>query len=101
MRNDSDWISVKDKLPNLGEFVEVIYPDDSRLTETNRDFAAHWKDDTGYFWTSASMDERVWSKKGFGIKFWRPMSPDHRGRKIYIKTDKNHFFRVYKKKIER
>ena len=94
-----EWIKVKDKLPPIGEFVEVIYPDDSNITHLKRDFAAYWEDDTGGFWTAEGMDERDWSDKGYGIKYWKPMSPDTRGRKPFIKTDRNGFFKVYMKKV--
>jgi hypothetical protein len=94
-----EWINVKDRLPNFGEFVEVIYPDKSRLTDVCRDFAAYLCDDTGCFWVSADMDERDWSDKGYQIKHWRPMAPDTRGRKPYLKVDRRGYFSVYKKKV--
>lgn len=92
------WISVKDRLPPFMEFVEVIYPDKSGLTDLNRDFAALVIDDSGQFWTSAGMDERDWSKNGYRIKYWRPMSPDHKNRKPYLKVDRSGYLRVYLKK---
>jgi len=94
------WISVKDKYPEFGEFVEVIYSDKSKLTDLNRDFAAYWKDDTGCFWTSAGMDERDWSKDGYGIKYWRPMAPDNKGRKPFLKTNKHGYFKIFMKKCK-
>lgn len=96
----NDWISVKEKMPPFGEFVEVIYPDDSRITEVNRDFAAYWEYDSGCFWNSAGMDERDWSKDGYRIEYWRPMSPDVKGRKPFLKQDYHGYFEVYLKKVD-
>ena len=95
-----EWVSVKDRLPEIGEFVEVIYPDKNRITDLNRDFAAYWEDDDGGFWTACGMDERDWSSKGYGIKFWKPMSPDNKGRKPFLKVDRHGYFQVYLKKIK-
>ena len=95
----SEWINVKKQLPPFGEFVEVLFPDKSRLTFINRDFAAYWQDDTGCFWNREGSDERDWSKEGFGITHWRSMIPDPRGRKVYLKTDKNGCFVIYKKRV--
>jgi hypothetical protein len=95
----NEWIKVKDKLPPIGEFVEVIYPDDTNITHLKRDFAVYREDDTGGFWTSEGMDERDWSKKGYGIKYWKPMSPDTKGRKPFIKTNRSGIFVVYMKKV--
>jgi len=82
------WIDIKKRLPPKNEFVEVIYADGNRLTEHNRDFAAYTCDDNGCFWVSHSMDEREWSKDGFGIIYWRKMKADHLGRKAYLEIKK-------------
>jgi len=45
------------------------------------------------------MDERDWSHDGFKIKYWKPITPDPRGRKPFLKTDRNGYFKVFMKKV--
>lgn len=92
------WIKAKDQLPPFMEFVEVVLPDKSCICGEKRDFACLVQDDSGVYWTLAGMDEREWSKDGFGIKYWKPMSPDHRGRKPFLRIDRYGHFKIYFKK---
>lgn len=93
------WINVKDKMPPMFEFVEVIYPDKSCLCELNRDFCATIEEDGEVIWIAIGHTEKDWSSKGFGIKHWRPMAVDHKSRKPFVKIDKNGYFKIYLKKV--
>lgn len=94
----NDWIKCKDQMPALHEFVEVIYPDDSCMCGTNRGFAVRVKHDDRELWSREGLDEDDWSSEGFGIKYWRPMAADHKGRKVYLRIDSRGYFKIYLKK---
>jgi len=92
------WISVEEKLPEIGHIVEVIVPNNSKLSEINREWAFRFKDDDEIVWClSSALDERDWSTNGFKITHWLPMRPDYQGYS-YFATFKNFNLKITKKR---
>ncbi len=91
------WISVKDSLPPLKEFVEVVHSPKSRMNSNFRSFCAIWKDpEDGIFWAKDGIDEVDYGS--FDITHWRPMFPDPRGRKAYLYAKKNGYIETRMRK---
>jgi len=98
---NNEWFHVKDKLPPLFEFVEVIVPDKVKMNDLRRDFLAfvHWNEE--YYWSNEFTDERddLWGIK-WKVKYWRPMIPDHLGRKAFIRLNRQGPPKIYFKKVK-
>jgi len=101
--NPYGWISTKKKMPPLFQYVEVIYKEDQRIRSVNRDYACFIRNigDDGYtkfYWARFDGDEESYGE--YGVKWWRPIRPDHRGKVPYLTTDKRGYWKVKDKPVE-
>lgn len=85
-----DWISVKDRLPPMGEIIEGLGPKDWFYNRFGRDYFALVKINSKLIWITPSLNDMDYNE--LEITHWRNIASCPNGSYPYVKIKKYNGF---------